>query len=67
MSPRTDLCDTFAIVYNIILTLHSLHYKRQYLYQNIRPFVREEFKDIIIPDQSIMIMNKIFQIKLINC
>ena len=34
----------------LVLTLSFLNYKRQeYLYQNIRPFVRDEFKDITCP------------------
>ena len=34
----------------LVLTPPPLEYKRQeYLYQNIRPFVREEFKDITCP------------------
>ena len=34
----------------LILTPSPLDYKRQeYLYHNIRPFVRDEFKDITCP------------------
>ena len=34
----------------LVLSLSPLDYKRQeYLYQNIRPFVRDEFKDITCP------------------
>ena len=36
----------------LMLTPLPLDYKRQeYLYQNIRPFVRDEFKDITCPMQ----------------
>src|SRR5207253_6713285 len=45
----------------LVLTPSHLDYKRQeYLYQNIRPFVRDEFKDITC---SILATNKIFKIK----
>ena len=43
----------------LVLTPSPLDYKRQeYLYQNIRPFVRDEFKDITCPKPIIYADNE---------
>ena len=47
VSEITKEIKSFSI---LVLTPPPLDYKRQeYLYQNIRPFVRDEFKDITCP------------------
>ena len=48
----------------LMLTPLPLDYKRQeYLYQNIRPFVKDEFKDITCP-KPVRTVNDIFLIQL---
>jgi len=47
VSEITNEIKSFSI---LVLTLPPLDYKRQeYLYHNIHPFVRDEFKDITCP------------------
>jgi hypothetical protein len=47
---KTDIFEEIKALSILVLTPPPLDYKRQeYLYQNIRPFVRDEFKDITCP------------------
>ena len=47
---RTDIFEEIRALSILVLTPSSLDYKRQeYLYHNIRPFVRDKFKDITCP------------------
>jgi len=44
---KADIFKEIRTLSILVLTPPSLDYKRQeYLYQNIRPFVKDEFKDI---------------------
>ena len=46
----TDIFEEIRALSILVLTPPSLDYKRQeYLYINIRPFVRDEFKDVTCP------------------
>jgi len=47
---KTDIFEEIKALSTLVLTPPPLDYKRQeYLYHNIRPFVRDEFKDITCP------------------
>ena len=47
---KTDIFEEISVLSILVLMPPPLDYKRQeYLYQNIRPFVRDEFKDITCP------------------
>ena len=47
---RTDIFEEIRTLSILVLTPPPLDYKRQeYLYNNIRPFVKNEYKDIICP------------------
>ena len=47
---RTDIFEEIRALSILVLTPPPLDYKRQeYLYQNIRPFVKDEYKDITCP------------------
>ena len=47
---KTDIFEEIRALSILVLTPPPLDYKRQeYLYHNIRPFVRDEFKDITCP------------------
>ena len=51
----------------LVLTPPPLDYKRQeYLYHNIRSFVRINLKILLDHNQFILAMNKIFRLKFIN-
>ena len=44
------ICEEIRTLSILVLTPPPLDYKRQeYLYQNIRPFVKDEYKDITCP------------------
>ena len=47
---KTDILEEIKALSILVLTPPPLDYKRQeYLYNNIRPFVRDEFKDVTCP------------------
>ena len=47
---KADIFEETEALFILVLTPPPLDYKRQeYLYQNIRPFVKDEYKDIICP------------------
>ena len=47
---RADIFEEIKSLSILVLTPPPLDYKRQeYLYHNIRPFVKDEFKDITCP------------------
>ena len=47
---KVDILEEIRALSILVLTLPSLDYKRQeYLYHNIRPFIRDKFKDITCP------------------
>ena len=47
---RANIFEEIKALSILVLTPPPLDYKRQeYLYQNIRPFVKDEFKDITCP------------------
>ena len=47
---KTDIFEEIKSLSILVLTPLPLDYKRQeYLYRNIRPFVKDEYKDIICP------------------
>ena len=47
---KADIFEEIRTLSILVLTPPPLDYKRQeYLYQNIRPFVKDEYKDIICP------------------
>ena len=47
---RTDIFEEIRALSILVLTPPPLDYKRQeYLYHNIRPFVKDEYKDITCP------------------
>ena len=47
---KADILEEIRALFILVLTPPPLDYKRQeYLYHNIRPFVRDEFKDITCP------------------
>src|SRR3989442_1634431 len=47
---KADIFEEIRALSILVLTLPPLDYKRQeYLYQNIHPFVKDEFKDITCP------------------
>ena len=47
---KADIFEEIKSLSILVLTPPPLDYKRQeYLYNNIRPFVRDEFKDITCP------------------
>ena len=47
---KADIFEEIKALSILVLTPPPLDYKRQeYLYQNIRSFVRDEFKDITCP------------------
>ena len=47
---KTDVIEEIKALSILVLTPPPLDYKRQeYLYDNIRPFVRDEYKDITCP------------------
>ena len=47
---RTDILEEIRALSILVLTPPPLDYKRQeYLYNNIRPFVRDEFRDVTCP------------------
>jgi hypothetical protein len=47
---KADIFEEIKALSILVLTLPPLDYKRQaYLYHNIRPFVKDEYKDITCP------------------
>ena len=47
---KADIFEEIRALYILVLTPPPLDYKRQeYLYNNIRPFVKDEYKDITCP------------------
>jgi hypothetical protein len=47
---KADIFEEIESLSILVLTPSPLDYKRQeYLYQNIRPFVKDEYKDITCP------------------
>ncbi len=47
---KADIFEEIEALFILVLTPPPLDYKRQeYLYQNIRPFVKDEYKDTICP------------------
>ena len=47
---KADILEEIRTLSILVLTPPPLDYKRQeYLYQNIRPFVKDEYKDITCP------------------
>jgi hypothetical protein len=47
---KADILEEIRALFILVLTPPPLDYKRQkYLYQNIRPFVKDEYKDITCP------------------
>ena len=47
---KADIFEGIRVLFILVLTPPPLDYKRQeYLYQNIRPFVKDEYKDITCP------------------
>ena len=47
---KADIFEEIRALSILVLTPPPLDYKRQeYLYQNIRPFVKDEYKDITCP------------------
>ena len=50
---KADIFEEIEALFILMLTPPPLDYKRQeYLYKNIRPFVRDEFKDITCPSPT---------------
>src|SRR5688572_23796334 len=47
---KADIFEEIKVLSILVLTPSPLDYKRQeYLYHNIRPFVKDEYKDITCP------------------